>query len=111
MGTARQTQFEAKGTLVHWHGRSGRDYPLLPQDVASFAMDAGNLYLIAKFGHPLWVGSSEDLVADAMSRVQFRLALASATEVYRLESRDTSLLTICDLQDAVPAMGTLAQAA
>ncbi len=95
----------------HWLGQSGRDYALRPEHLGSFAMEEGQLYLIAKGQNVLWVGSTEDLVADPMSRTRFRLALDCATEVFGLAAPENRLATIWDLEQAAPAPTVVAQAA
>lgn len=97
--------------LSHWQGQSGRDYGLSVERLESFAMTETDLYMIAKGNHVLWVGSTEDLVADPMSRSRFRLALDCATNVFRLPAPEHRLSTIWDLEQAVPAPVLVAQAA
>ncbi len=101
------------GRRSHWHGRSGRGYELVGLALDSFAMRDADLYVIAKGSHVLWVGSSEDLVADPASRSRFRLAIDCADRAFLL-SADASgdrLATIWDLEGASPAPMTPAQAA
>jgi hypothetical protein len=95
----------------HWLGQSGRDYALSTENIDSFAMTEADLYVIAKGGHVLWVGSTEDLVSDPMSRRRFRLALDCASHVFRLDAPEHRLATIWDLEQAVPAPALVAQAA
>ncbi|MFD1254728.1 MULTISPECIES: hypothetical protein [Devosia] len=100
--------------LAHWHGRSGRDYDLIGESFSDFSMNAGVLYLISKGGNVLWVGSTEDLVSDPMSRTRFRLALDCADRVFRLATdpaEGNRLSTIWDLEGAMPLPETSAQAA
>ena len=97
--------------LSQWQGRSGRAYALNAESLEHFAMAVTDLYLIAKGTHVLWVGSTEDLVADPMSRTRFRLALDCATSVFRLDAPENRLSTIWDLEQAVPAPEAVAQAA
>lgn len=97
--------------LSHWLGQSGRDYGLSAERLESFAMAETDLYMIAKGSHVLWVGSTEELVADPMSRRRFRLALDCATNVFRLPAPENRLSTIWDLEQAVPAPALVAQAA
>lgn len=96
---------------VHWLGQSGRDYVLRSERLDSFAMTDNGLYVIAKGTHVLWVGSTQDLVADPVSRRRFRLALDCATQVYSLDAPEDRLGTIWDLEQALPARETVAQAA
>jgi hypothetical protein len=91
---------------VHWRGRSGRDYQLVGQTLDRFALEEDELYLIAKGRLVLWVGSSDDLVADSTSRSRFRLALDCADRVFRVETPGDELAritTIWDLEGAEPA--------
>jgi|SRR5690606_10862947 len=97
--------------VSHWLGQSGRDYALSPESLDSFAMEEADLYMIAKGQNVLWVGSTDDLVADPTSRSRFRLALACATQVLRLTTPEDRLATIWDLEQAVPAPAPVAQAA
>jgi hypothetical protein len=99
------------GRLVHWIGRSGRSYPLLTENVETFSLGEGDIHLLAKGSHVLWVGSAGDLVADAMSRTRFRLALDCATHVLRLAAGADRHGVVWDLEDAVPAIAAVAQAA
>ena len=97
----------------HWLGQSGRDYALGVESLDSFAMTEADLYVIAKGHNVLWVGSTQDLVADPMSRSRFRLALDCATEVFRIDAPENRLAVIWDLEQAVPmpAAPLVAQAA
>ena len=52
------------GRLSSWQGRSGQSYGLVSENLEHFAMGASNLFLLAKGSHVLWVGSSDELVAD-----------------------------------------------
>lgn len=94
-----------------WLGHSGHAYALRSENLDSFAMTETRLYLIAKGSHVLWVGSTQDLVADPMSRTRFRLALDCATHVFSLDVPEDRLSVIWDLEQALPAPGLVAQAA
>lgn len=76
-------------------------------------MDDTELYVVAKGTNILWVGATEDLVSEPMSRARFRLALDCADRVYRLpeDVQDNRLATILDLEGAAPAADANAQAA
>lgn len=92
------------GRSISWQGRSGRAYGLVGESL-DFAMGEADLYLIAKGGNVLWVGSTSELVSDPLSRTRFRLALDCATNVFRLASPGTDaerLATIWDLEGAEP---------
>jgi hypothetical protein len=97
--------------MVSWMGRSGRTYGLVGESLDQFAMTESDLYLIAKGGNALWVGSTNDLVGDPMSRSRFRLALDCADRVFRLVTPGTDgerLSTIWDLEGAEPMQGLAA---
>lgn len=98
-------------SVSHWLGQSGRSYVLTAQSLDHFAMTDMDLTVMTKGHHVLWVGSSQDLVADPMSRVRFRLALEGATHVYRLDAPADRLFTLFDLQQAIPAPDLVPQAA
>ncbi len=91
--------------VVDWTGRSGRAYSLVGESLEGFAMTENDLYLIAKGGNALWVGSTHDLVGDPLSRSRFRLALDCANRVFRLLTPGADserLSTIWDLEGAEP---------
>ena len=98
------------GRLSQWQGRSGRFYAMASQNLEQFAMEQADLFLLAKGSHVLWVGSSDDLVADPMSRSRFRLALACADRVFRVLSTDVveRMTMIWDLEGAEPLHGAQA---
>jgi hypothetical protein len=97
---------------VQWQGRSGRRYELTSDSLADFAMRETDLYVIAKGGLPLWVGSTDELVADPMSRARCRLALDCATEVLHMSApQQDRLAAIWDLEGAAPVLDVTAQAA
>jgi hypothetical protein len=100
-----------RNRLVQWQGRSGRRYELASESLADFAMRDTDLYIIAKGGLPLWVGSTDELVADPMSRARCRLALDCATEVLRLPAPHDRLAAIWDLEGAAPVADVTAYAA
>jgi hypothetical protein len=88
-----------------WIGRSGRSYGAISENLEQFAMGDANLYLLAKGSRVLWVGSTDELVGDPMSRSRFRLALDCADRVFRLLNPGAAaerLSTIWDLEGAVP---------
>lgn len=90
----------------HWQGRSGRGYAMVSENLEHFAMNDGDLYLIAKGSHVLWVGSTGELVTDPMSRSRFRLALDCADRVFRLSTPGLAaerMSTIWDLEGAEPS--------
>lgn len=107
----RQRAGTRQSGLSHWLGQSGRDYALRVENLGSFGMSETGLYLLVKGHNVLWVGSTQDLVADPMSRTRFRLALDCATNVFSLDCQDDRLSTIWDLEQAMPAPEVLAQAA
>ena len=90
-----------------WQGRSGQVYELQIESLENFSVADDNLYLVAKGGHALWVGSTEELVGDPMSRTRFRLALDCADRVFRVRTASTAnerLSTIWDLEGAAPLL-------
>jgi hypothetical protein len=116
-GWREMTSFESRivthGFNWHtsWQGRSGRAYGVVSENLEHFAMGDAELYLIAKGGHVLWVGSTGELVGDPMSRSRFRLALDCADRVFRLLSPGAAaerLSTIWDLEGAAPLTGARA---
>lgn len=93
------------GRRVTWIGRSGRAFSLVVEGFTSFAMETRGLYLVAKGSNVLWVGSTDELVADPVSRTRFRLALSCGDRVFRVADMDPPgdrLATIWDLEGAVP---------
>lgn len=99
---------------AQWQGRSGRIYGLSPESLDGFSMNQGELYLIAKGGNALWVGSTDDLISEPMSRARFRLALDCADRVFRLalaDEQENRLATIIDIEGAAPLAAHGAQAA
>ena len=97
---------------INWMGRSGRAYDLISESLDHFAMGDGEVHIIAKGSHVLWVGSTDELVTDPMSRTRFRLALDCADRAFRLlapAALADRLATIWDLEGAAPL--TEAQAA
>ena len=93
------------GRHGQWIGRSGKPYDVVSENLERFAMSDAQLYLIAKGSHVLWVGSSDELVSDPMSRSRFRLALDCGDRAFRLVSPGAPaerLSTIWDLEGAMP---------
>lgn len=94
-----------------WQGLSGKVYGMVSENLEHFEMADAGLYLIAKGSHVLWVGSTDELVSDPLSRSRFRLALDCADRVFRLVSPDAPaerLSTIWDLEGAVPLVSARA---
>lgn len=105
-----------KASLLHarWRGRSGRRFELVPENLDRFAMRDGELLILAKGNHVMWVGANEELVADPVSRARFRLAMSCADRAFSFPLVDLPgerLSTIWDLEDAAPELSTSAQAA
>lgn len=93
---------------VNWRGRSGRFYALTPERFDDFSLDVTGLYLLARGGVPMWVGSAHDIIHDAPSRARFRLALAAADRAFRVEVEDDEVTrgtTVWDLEGAEPVTG------
>lgn len=101
----------ARMRTASWQGRSGRHYGLVAETLESFSMRETDLYVIAKGNLALWVGSTDDLVADPTSRVRFRLALDCATQVLRLTAPEDRAAARWDLEGAMPVSTPTAQAA
>ena len=94
-----------------WKGRSGRSYGAVSENLEHFAMGDAELYLIAKGSHVLWVGSTDELVGDPLSRSRFRLAIDCADRVFRLLTPGAAaerLSTIWDLEGAEPLIAAKA---
>jgi hypothetical protein len=94
-----------------WRGRSGRLYAVTSLSLADFVLEPGALYLVAKGGNALWVGSAEDLIADQQSRARFRLALGCADRAFRVETggnEEERLASTWDLETAAPELDVAA---
>jgi hypothetical protein len=98
------------GRHCSWQGRSGQTYGLLSENLEHFGMSDAHLFVLAKGNNVMWVGSTDELVADPMSRTRFRLALDCADRVFRVLSSGTAerLSTIWDLEGAEPLQGAQA---
>ena len=93
---------------VNWRGRSGRFYALTPERIDSFALSTTGLYLLARGGVPMWVGSAYDVIHDAASRSRFRLALEAADRAFLVEVDDNEveqMTVVWDLEGAEPVTG------
>jgi uncharacterized protein YfiM (DUF2279 family) len=93
---------------VNWRGRSGRFYALTSERLDSFVLDTTSLYLLARGGVPMWVGTAHDVIHDAPSRSRFRLALAAADRAFVVAGDGDELsrmTTIWDLEGAEPVTG------
>lgn len=91
---------------VNWKGKSGRAYALLAEKFENFALNDGNLYVVASGSLVLWVGSAHDVINDQQSRARFRLAMDCADRVFRLASPTDEvarMTVIWDLEGAEPA--------
>jgi len=111
VGAEQKVLVHGFGRESHWQGRSGRAYDLVSENLDRFAMSDADLYVIAKGSHVLWVGSTDELVGDPLSRSRFRLALDCADRVLRVLTPGTvgeRLTTIWDLEGAEPAPGAQA---
>jgi hypothetical protein len=97
----------AFGRVSQWLGRSGRAYHFISENFERFALNDGDLHIVAKGSHVLWVGSTDELVADPMSRTRFRLALDCADRVFRMATPAPAadrMNTIWDLEGAEQVM-------
>ena len=113
-GSETQRMTGSLDQLAKWQGESGRIYRLDHESLDGFSMHDSDLYLVAKGGNALWVGSTGELVNEPMSRARFRLALDCADRVFRLPSGGefhSRLATISDLEHATPMLEPSAQAA
>jgi hypothetical protein len=93
---------------VNWRGRSGRFFALTPERLDDFTLRDNEIHLIARGSLVLWAGSAEDVVADAQSRAQFRLALTCADRVFHVHTTadDVERMTIVwDLEGGAPVTG------
>ena len=93
---------------VNWRGRSGRYYALSPERLDSFVLSTEGLYLLARGGVPMWVGSAHDVIHDAASRSRFRLALEAADRAFLVDVEDDDLkrmTVVWDLEGAEPVTG------
>jgi hypothetical protein len=93
---------------VNWRGRSGRYYALNPERLDSFVLSTTGLYLLARGGVPMWVGSAHDVIHDAASRSRFRLALEAADRAFLVDVEDDDLrrmTVVWDLEGAEPVTG------
>lgn len=93
---------------VNWRGRSGRFYALAPEPLDSFVLEPDRLYLLARGGVPMWVGTAHDVIHDAPSRSRFRLALAAADRAFVVETEAdelSTMTTVWDLEAAEPVTG------
>jgi hypothetical protein len=99
---------QASPRQVNWRGRSGRFYALSPERLDSFVLSTTGLYLLARGGVPMWVGTAHDVIHDAPSRSRFRLALEAADRAFLVEvdGDDLTRMTIVwDLEGAEPVTG------
>ena len=104
----RFDELKASSLATNWRGRSGRFYALTAISVATFSLAGPDLYLLAGGGSVLWVGTAVDLIADAVSRARFRLALNLADQAFSLPHPDSDVdrMTIAwDLEGAEPVSG------
>lgn len=93
---------------VNWRGQSGRYYPLVEEQLDSFALEGDDLYLVAKGTKASWIGTALDIIGDQASRAQFREAMITASSVLRFQAPEDDverMRMICDIE-----AGTLAGA-
>jgi hypothetical protein len=104
----RRVGISAPPRQVNWRGRSGRFYALTPERLETFVLDTTSLYLLARGGVPMWVGTAHDVIHDAASRSRFRLALAAADRAFVVATDADELgrmTTVWDLEGAEPVTG------
>jgi hypothetical protein len=93
---------------TNWRGRSGRFYALLALPVEQFALDGGDLYMLARGGDVLWVGTADEVIADAARRAAFRTALRVANAAFSMpvpEDEIERMTVAWDLEAAEPLLG------
>lgn len=91
--------------VVHWRGRSGRMYSLMPLRLHDFALEADGVYVLARGTLVLWAGSSAEVIEEAESRSRFRLALTCADRAFRLDATESGverMTIVWDLEGAGP---------
>ena len=104
----RRFAVHAPARQVNWRGRSGRFYALTTERLDSFALTTADLYMLARGGVPMWVGSADDVINDPQSRSRFRLALEASDRAFVVESGadELSRMTVVwDLEGAEPVSG------
>ena len=104
----RRFAVQAPVRQVNWRGRSGRFYALTAERLDSFALTTAGLYMLARGGVPMWVGSADDVINDAQSRSRFRLALEASDRAFLVETAadELSRMTVVwDLEGAEPVTG------
>ena len=90
--------------------RSGDDAPglLRIEDGVVAGLADGELYLLAAAHRVLWVGTLDEIVAEALARSQFRLALGAADSAFRVAAPTNEIermTLVWDLEGAEPATG------
>jgi hypothetical protein len=89
-------------TTVYWRGQSGRHYSLSLEQYDDFYLEESMLYMLTSGDVPLWVGSALDLIEDPASRLKFKKAMKSCSNVYRCQMQDAAIPsqhTIWDLEN------------
>jgi hypothetical protein len=104
----RFEELQAAAQATNWRGRSGRLYALELLPVDQFSLADGELYLLAAAHRVLWVGTLDEIVAEALARSQFRLALGAADSAFRVAAPTNEIermTLVWDLEGAEPATG------
>lgn len=74
---------------VNWVGLSGRRYVLVSEGGMDFHMAGDQVYVLEDAGVATWVGTADDIVADAGQRAAFRNASGPGTHAFRLDAQLT----------------------
>jgi hypothetical protein len=104
----RFEDLQAAAQAANWRGRSGRFYALDPVPLDRFALSEADLHLLAAAGRVLWVGTADQIIADAAMRSAFRTALAEADAAFRIAAPEAEIerMTLAwDLEGAEPVLG------
>jgi hypothetical protein len=104
----RFEDLQAASQATNWRGRSGQFYALEALPVGQFALESDELYLLARGGDVLWVGTESEVIGDAARRAAFRTALRVANAAFRIAAPTTEIerMTMSwDLEGAEPVLG------
>lgn len=104
----RFEDLQAAALATNWRGRSGRFYALEPLPLERFALTGDHLYLLTTGERVLWVGTADEVIAEALTRARFRVALGAADAAFRMDAPlgEIERMTIAwDLEGAEPVLG------
>jgi len=102
----RFEDLQAAAQATNWRGRSGRFYALEPLALERFGLTGSGLYLLTAADRVLWVGTADEVIAEALTRARFRVALGAADAAFRMDAPagEIERMTIAwDLEGAEPA--------